>query len=225
MNAALLELHGLLRSRGQPALASDVRAALESAILEAVAAHHAERPDQAGLPLAAARSVAMVTLHRLLTIDQPATEQAAASVIADLLADGRLGREADSIHLPGHQPSAADPRRELAMAVLVGSLDTAAPPALAAAALSAGCQPDAVRELERAGRIVVVGDDLAWSTAAFERLRDEALALASGAPLTPAALRDATGTSRKYVMALLEELDRRGVLRRTPVGHVPGPRR
>ena len=54
VNAVLLELHGLLRSRGQPALASDVSAALESAILEAVAAHHAERPDQAGLPLAAA---------------------------------------------------------------------------------------------------------------------------------------------------------------------------
>jgi hypothetical protein len=26
------------------------------------------------------------------------------------------------------------------------------------------------------------------------------------------------------VMALLEDLDRRGVLRRTPTGHVPGPR-
>jgi hypothetical protein len=44
------------------------------------------------------------------------------------------------------------------------------------------------------------------------------------ASLTPAALRDATGTSRKYVMALLEELDRRAVLRRTPAGRVPGPR-
>jgi hypothetical protein len=48
--------------------------------------------------------------------------------------------------------------------------------------------------------------------------------LASAAPLAPAALRDATGTSRKYVMAILEDLDRRGVLRRTPAGHVPGPR-
>jgi hypothetical protein len=48
--------------------------------------------------------------------------------------------------------------------------------------------------------------------------------LAEVAPLTPARLRDATGTSRKYVMALLEELDRRAILRRTPAGHVPGPR-
>ena len=48
--------------------------------------------------------------------------------------------------------------------------------------------------------------------------------LAATAPLTPALLRDATGTSRKYVMAILEDLDRRGILRRTPDGHIPGPR-
>jgi hypothetical protein len=48
--------------------------------------------------------------------------------------------------------------------------------------------------------------------------------MARNAPLTPAALRDATGTSRRYVMAILEDLDRRAVLRRTPDGHVPGSR-
>jgi DNA-binding IclR family transcriptional regulator len=50
------------------------------------------------------------------------------------------------------------------------------------------------------------------------------LRLATPGPLTPAALRDATGTSRKYVMPLLEELNRRGVLARSPDGHVRGPR-
>jgi hypothetical protein len=48
--------------------------------------------------------------------------------------------------------------------------------------------------------------------------------MAAAGPLTPAAYRDATGTSRKFVMAILEDLDRRGVLRRTDAGHVPGPR-
>ena len=47
--------------------------------------------------------------------------------------------------------------------------------------------------------------------------------MAGREPLTPAAYRDATGTSRKYVMAILEDLDRRAILRRTPDGHVPGP--
>ena len=33
--------------------------------------------------------------------------------------------------------------------------------------------------------------------------------MAAAAPLSPAALRDATGTSRKYVMSLLEDLNTR----------------
>ena len=47
--------------------------------------------------------------------------------------------------------------------------------------------------------------------------------MAATAPLTPAALRDETGTSRRYVLVLLEDLDRRGLLRRTDAGHVLGP--
>jgi hypothetical protein len=48
--------------------------------------------------------------------------------------------------------------------------------------------------------------------------------MARRAPLSPASFRDATGTSRRYVLAILEDLDRRGVLERTPEGHIPGPR-
>ena len=58
----------------------------------------------------------------------------------------------------------------------------------------------------------------------YRDLAARALAMAARAPLTPAAYRDATGTSRKYVMAVLEDLDRRAILRRTPAGHVPGRR-
>jgi hypothetical protein len=31
-------------------------------------------------------------------------------------------------------------------------------------------------------------------------------------------------TSRRYVLAILEDLDRRGILQRTAEGHIPGPR-
>ena len=48
--------------------------------------------------------------------------------------------------------------------------------------------------------------------------------MARSGPLTPAAFRDATGSSRKYALAILEDLDRRGILARTEAGHVPGPR-
>jgi selenocysteine-specific elongation factor len=81
-----------------------------------------------------------------------------------------------------------------------------------------------VRELERQGRIVVLDADLAYAMSTYRELAARALALASRQPLTPAAFRDAIGTSRRYVMPILEDLDRRGILRRTPDGHVPGPR-
>jgi selenocysteine-specific elongation factor len=104
------------------------------------------------------------------------------------------------------------------------ALQVAAPPDLAAAARATGCPPAGIRELERGGRIVVLEPGLAYAATTYRTIEATALALAGAAPLTPAALRDATGTSRKYVMAILADLDRRGILRRTPDGHVPGPR-
>ncbi len=106
---------------------------------------------------------------------------------------------------------------------LVAILATVAPPALSVAARAAGCPPDGIRALERANRIVRLDDDLAWAFATYRDLAGRAVAMAAAAPLTPAAYRDATGTSRKYVLAILEDLDRRAILRRTPDGHVPGP--
>jgi hypothetical protein len=107
---------------------------------------------------------------------------------------------------------------------LEAALAVAAPPGLTEAAAAAGCPPEGVRALQADGRIVRLGPDLAWSTATYHGLAAAALERARQAPLTPAAFRDATGTSRKYVLAILEDLDRRGILQRTPEGHVPGPR-
>ena len=44
------------------------------------------------------------------------------------------------------------------------ALAVAAPPALGEAARAAGCPPDGIRALERAGRIVVLEPDLAYAT-------------------------------------------------------------
>src|ERR1019366_7167749 len=86
------------------------------------------------------------------------------------------------------------------------------------------CPPEGLRALESAGRIVRLDDDLAYAGPLYLELARGAVLMATAGALTPAAYRDATGTSRKYVLAILEDLDRRGILRRTPAGHVPGPR-
>jgi selenocysteine-specific elongation factor len=70
----------------------------------------------------------------------------------------------------------------------------------------------------------VIDADLAYAMSTYRDLTAKALDIARREPLTPAAFRDVTGTSRRYVMPILEDLDRRGILRRTPDGHLPGPR-
>jgi len=216
---ARLDLHGALGSRhGTVDLAPDVAEAADAAVLAAMAAE----PTLAG-----ARRVAAGSLRRAVTLGRTAAASAAASVVDEIIADGRLVRDGPDVRLPGAGSSVivgADPSFAAAMDRLERALAIAAPPGLAAAARASGCPPAGIRELERTGRIAVLEPDLAYATSTYREIEARALSLASAGPLTPAGLRDATGTSRKYVMAILTDLDRRGILRRTADGHVPGPR-
>jgi selenocysteine-specific elongation factor len=216
--AARLELHGAVRSAtGSVALAPDVADAVAQTVLGAVASDPT---------VTAARSAAARTLRRLVTLDRSATADAARSVVDDLVTAGRLEAEGAVLRVAGAASALpeTDPAIEAAKDRLERVLSTASPPPLGDAARAAGCPPGAIRDLERDGRIVVLEPDLAYATSTYRELESAALSLAGTAPLTPAALRDATGTSRKFVMAILADLDRRGILRRTPDGHVPGPR-
>ncbi len=233
--AALVALHGALvpvdPEDGQGAgaaleLAPDVRAALEDAAVELVATHRAEAPLSPGMPLPRARVALLRRLRSLATVERRDVHGAASAVAAvldDAVREGRLTRRGDILRDPA---GGDDPPPELvgAMDRLEAALDVPAPPSLEAAASAAGCPPEGLRALQLDGRIIRIGSDLAWAAATYHRLAGLALELARAAPLTPAALRDATGTSRKYVLAILEDLDRRGVLQRTPEGHIPGPR-
>jgi selenocysteine-specific elongation factor len=243
---ALVGLHGALPSaridavaasltrpagaieRRQPGLvlAPDVREALERTATETVAAFHRDEPIESGLPVAVVRQVLRMSLRRLASIrrEEGASADAAVdTVLADLIGRRRLARDGDRLR---DATRVAGPPHTLAASMdrLVALLDVASPPDLFEAARVAGCPPEGVRALEAAGRIVRVEADLAWAAAAFERLASIAVELARRGPLAPAALRDATGTSRRVVMPLLEDLNRRGILARTAAGHVPGPR-
>ena len=159
-----------------------------------------------------------------MTIDRATSLAAAATVLDRLVADDRLVRDHGELRRPGVAAPTLDPALAAAMDRLEVALAVTAPPPLTEAARAAGCPAAGIRELERSGRIVVLDADLAYAMSVYRDLTATALRLAADGPLTPAAYRDATGTSRKYVMAILEDLDRRAILRRTPDGHVPGPR-
>jgi selenocysteine-specific elongation factor len=90
-----------------------------------------------------------------------------------------------------------------------------APPHLGEAARRAGASPALVRELETAKAIVRLGPDLAVHADAIKQAvaRLKAVYVTEG-PLTAARAKEALGTSRKFALPLLEELDRQGLTRR-----------
>jgi selenocysteine-specific elongation factor len=79
----------------------------------------------------------------------------------------------------------------------------------------------AIGELVDAGAAVRFKADVAYPTAAAERLEVAAVALAEAAGSTSIAeVRDGLGLSRKYAQALLEHLDGERVLRRDGDRHL-----
>ena len=208
---ARLDLHGSLDGR----LALDVAELAAAAAVDAVGD---------ATPLARVRTAVAQTLRGVVSIRRDDALDVAAHVVDDVIAAGGLIRDGDVLRRPGTAAPASDPELTAAMDRLEAVLATTAPPPLSDAARAARCPAEGIRALEKAARIVVLEPDLAYAMSTYKELAARALAMASTRPLTPAAFRDATGSSRKYVMAILEDLDRRAILRRTPDGHVPGPR-
>lgn len=217
--AARLGLHGAVVSAdGVVELAADVVGRLDRDILTLFVGTETQ-------PFPAVRSEVARRLRRQVTLEAASAADAAMAFVAGLIDRGRLVRDGGAVGLPGSRlGGAVDPAVAVAMDRLERALAVPAPPPLSMAAQAAECPPSGVRELERAGRLVVLEPDLAYASMTYRDLAAQALQLASDGPLTPAVLRDVTGTSRRYVMAILEDLDRRGILRRTDAGHLPGPR-
>jgi selenocysteine-specific elongation factor len=214
---ARLDLHGAIS--GDPVwVADDLAAALKTDILASIAV------PGAWLPIADVRSRAASNARRLVSLSAADARFVAASLVDELVREGGVARDGDRLAAAGSARAGPGAETLAAMDRLELALDVPAPPPLAEAARAAACPPDGIRALESAGRIVRLDGDLAYAADRYRRLEARAVELATASPLAPAALRDATGTSRKYVMAILEDLDRRGILRRTPAGHVPGPR-
>jgi selenocysteine-specific elongation factor len=242
---ALLALHGALapdrivaiaaatRTAGEagparsadvaPRLADDVTAELEADVVSSVAAWHAREPLASGAPLAELRPALASRLRRSTGVPERIALALATTLLDGLVTGGRLARDGGRLRDPARS-TARSPQLAAAMDRLERSLATVGPPPLSNAARDAGCPPEGIRALEAEGRIVRVDADLAWAAPTYHALAARAVAMARVEPLSPAAFRDATASSRRFVLALLEDLDRRGILARGPDGHRLGPR-
>ncbi|MPZ89644.1 MAG: selenocysteine-specific translation elongation factor, partial [Nitriliruptorales bacterium] len=179
-------------------------------VLAALAAHHATHP----LDRAAPRDVA-VRAAEAAGCPAPLS----APLLDRLIAEDRIVPEhgtVSGVRTPEHAVR-LDPQQAAARQALLAAVgrEPFAPPALSAATERAGAPPALVRELEASGALVRLGPDLAVTAGtldlAVERLRE---AVAAEGPLTAARAKEVLGTTRKFALPLLEELDRRGRTRR-----------
>lgn len=85
--------------------------------------------------------------------------------------------------------------------------------------------PDLLAFLEERGDVVPAGDGVVFAREAYEEMVRRIIArLRERGTVTLAEARDMLGTSRRYVQALLEHLDRERVTRRTGDARVLGPK-
>ena len=71
------------------------------------------------------------------------------------------------------------------------------------------------------GRVVRAGDSVVFAASAYRRMADSVVEhIKANGPITVGDVRDMFGTSRKYALALLEQLDRERVTRREGDGRV-----
>jgi selenocysteine-specific elongation factor len=194
---------------GEVALAAAVLSDLGAAAEGALGRYHAEQPLRATMPREELRARAFAR----------AAPGAFGVVMEDLQRRGRVRLEGDGVAAAGH-------------AVRLGGDEAALVEALRAKARSAGCEgmepasagaglgrdPRLVEKLLRVliqeGALVRVGERLVEAAALADLATRVRAHVAPGGKVDVAVVKDLTGLSRKFVIPLLEALDRARVTRR-----------
>jgi selenocysteine-specific elongation factor len=181
----------------------EARARLREEVRTRVAQHHQRVPTDPGLDLA--------TLASALRLDGGKLRAALEDTPGLVVERGVVRDEA-------HVTSAAESPEAQA---LLAALDASpfAPPSPA----DIGASTALVRALVRDGLLVDV-DGVIFSAGALDAARQRVIdVLAERGTITVANVRDALGSSRKYVVPIVGWLDRTGVTRRRGDDRIPGP--
>jgi selenocysteine-specific elongation factor len=178
-------------------------AALRAAAAERVRAHHERAPLESGVDLPALASALRVDPERL---------RVALDGVDELAVERGIVRDAARRSDVGESPEARK---------LLDALEAApfSPPEPA----SVGAEPGLVRALAREGRVVDL-DGIVFAISALDEGRRRVQgALQERGAVTVADVRDLLGSTRKYVLPILQRLDAEGVTRRRGDERFPGP--
>jgi selenocysteine-specific elongation factor len=211
---AALEADGRVVRLGALVLTLTAWRRIETRAREQLAAYHRQFPLRPGMPREELKSRLQLPTRQFN------------DALARLTADGITAEAGAAVRLSAHEVALTPSQTQLADA-LVGRLEAqpAAPPTLpelralfgsgGANGNGGALEEDLLAALSLHGRIVRVSEELAFSAAAYNRMVARLTEhLTAHGKITVAEARDLFGTSRKYVLPLLEHLDQKRVTRR-----------
>jgi selenocysteine-specific elongation factor len=203
--------HDAVLAPGDHLVAREAIAAIEQGVVDAVRAHHAAHPLEAGLPIQAVRS----GLRAPPEIVDLAT--------ANAVRARAIVNAGGSLSLPDWKPT-PPPGQQAALDQLLASLTKAGsePPSVVEASAQLGVDAEPLfRYLERRGDVVQVEQNRYYTHGALKELLARLrTAMQPGKEYSPADLRDVLGFSRKYLIPFLEYCDRAGYTARGPAGRL-----
>jgi selenocysteine-specific elongation factor len=214
LGAALAEAAGAVVREGDWLVAADLVTATERVLLGALGRHHEAHPLESGMPAQAWRAAAAAPRAELVALAERRLEKRSAVV-----------KEGAAVRLPGWAPGGGAAARAATEALVQDLLAAGAePPSVAElSARRPGTDvPGALRLLAQQGLVVAVGRDRYYEKEAFRREREAVLrVLRELGEASPAVIRERLGRSRKWLIPLLEQLDRDGVTVRRGDVRVP----
>jgi len=186
------------------------------ALLEIVRRLHATHRRAAAVSREAVRSTLLERCHPAL----------ADRTLDELVREGALIASGPSLALPGHEPDLSSGERStleaLREAIRTGGLQPPTVDDLAASLeVPRDLLDDLLRLLADSGDVRPITPEIqVWAPAVDEMVRRVETLLAGRGPQPPTTFKEAFGLTRKYLIPLLEYLDRSGVTRRTGEGRV-----
>ena len=165
---------------------------------EALAAYHAQFPLRTGTPREELRSRLGIA------------SQVASYAIPKLIEEGVLAEEENAVKLPDHVPQLTSKQQgEVDRYLKTLEKHPYSPPS------DDSVEADVLSWLEQQGKVVRVSDGVVFSTGAYDDMvRQVRQCLEDKGQISVGDARDMFGNSRKYILALMDHLDRRQVTRR-----------
>jgi selenocysteine-specific elongation factor len=199
-----LETAGAVKQLGAIWLTRQQWQIVSGRILAALDGFHRTQPLRRGMPREELRSRTNIPVETFV------------AVLSALLKEGTVVEHAAEVALGTHRLGLS-PEQERAAAALVAELELQpfSPPPLTDLIRKYALTPALLKYLVTEGRIVRLNDDTVLARSAYDeavgRLRHH---LEQHQTLTVAAARDMLGSSRRYVLPLLEWLDAQKITRR-----------